>query len=53
MSSATSSGFLASHASILAFLAVGVGFLAFNLIFWWIIRPSRFSEEKLTTYECG
>jgi NADH:ubiquinone oxidoreductase subunit 3 (subunit A) len=20
---------------------------------WWVIRPSRFSEEKLTTYECG
>ena len=53
MSSATSSGFLASHASILAFLAVAVGFLAFNLILWWVIRPSRFSEEKLTTYECG
>src|SRR5215467_7267653 len=48
-----SSGFLTAHSSILAFLAVAVGFLAFNLIVWWVIRPSRFSEEKLTTYECG
>ncbi|MCG6924844.1 MAG: NADH-quinone oxidoreductase subunit A [Acidobacteria bacterium] len=23
------------------------------LLFWWVLRPSRFSEEKLTTYECG
>ena len=32
---------------------VAVGFLVVNLIVWKIIRPSRFSEEKLTTYECG
>jgi NADH:ubiquinone oxidoreductase subunit 3 (subunit A) len=24
-----------------------------NLLVWWLIRPRRFSEEKLTTYECG
>jgi NADH:ubiquinone oxidoreductase subunit 3 (subunit A) len=30
-----------------------VGLLAFTLVLWWVIRPSRFSEEKLTTYECG
>ena len=48
-----SSGFLTAHASVLAFLAVAVGFLAVNLLIWWAIRPSRFSEEKLTTYECG
>ena len=46
-------GFLASHSAILTFLVVVVGFLAFNLILWWAIRPGRFSEEKLTTYECG
>ena len=45
--------FLTAHAGILGFLAVATGFLAFNLIFWWVIRPSRYSEEKLTTYECG
>jgi len=50
---ATSGDFLASYSSVLAFLVVGVGFLAVNLILWWVIRPSRFSEEKLTTYECG
>ena len=46
-------GFLANHSAILVFILVAVGFLAFNLIVWWLIRPSRFSEEKLTTYECG
>ena len=45
--------FLPAHASILVFLVVGIGFLAVNLVLWRIIRPSRFSEEKLTTYECG
>jgi len=48
-----SSTFLTTHAAILVFLVVGVAFLAVNLLAWWIIRPSRFSEEKLTTYECG
>ena len=50
---APSGSFLTTHASILVFLLAGVGFLAFNLVLWRIIRPSRFSEEKLTTYECG
>jgi NADH-quinone oxidoreductase subunit A len=45
--------FLAEHSAILVFMAVAVGFLATNLILWWALRPSRFSEEKLTTYECG
>jgi NADH-quinone oxidoreductase subunit A len=48
-----SSGFLTSHAAILAFLVVGAGFVTVNLILWKVLRPSRFSEEKLTTYECG
>ena len=48
-----SSGFLTSHAAILAFLVVAVGFLAVNLLLWKVLRPSRFSEEKLTTYERG
>jgi NADH:ubiquinone oxidoreductase subunit 3 (subunit A) len=48
-----SSTFLTQHSSILAFLAVGVAFLVVNLILWKVLRPSRFSEEKLTTYECG
>jgi len=50
---APTSSFLAGHAAIAVFLAVAVGFLVVNLIVWKIIRPSRFSEEKLTTYECG
>ena len=52
-SAVPSSDFLAAHSSILVFLLVIVGFLAFNLVLWWAIRPSRYSEEKLTTYECG
>jgi NADH-quinone oxidoreductase subunit A len=48
-----STDFLASYSSVLAFVVVAVGFLAVNLLVWWVIRPSRFSEEKLTTYECG
>ena len=48
-----SAGYLTSHAAIQSFLVVAVGFLVVNLIVWKILRPSRFSEEKLTTYECG
>jgi NADH-quinone oxidoreductase subunit A len=47
------SSYLAAHFSILLFAFLAAGFMAFNLVFWWIIRPSRPSEEKLTTYECG
>ena len=50
---APTSAFLASHAAVLIFVAVAVGFLVVNLLVWKLIRPSRFSEEKLTTYECG
>ena len=48
-----SASFLTTHAGILVFLVMGIGFLVMNLVIWRIIRPSRFSEEKLTTYECG
>ena len=48
-----SSGFLTSHSAILIFLLVSIGFLAVNFLLWKVIRPSRYSEEKLTTYECG
>jgi NADH-quinone oxidoreductase subunit A len=47
------SDFLTAHSAILAFLVVAVAFLVVNLLVWWVIRPHRFSEEKLTTYECG
>ena len=45
--------FLSAHAAIGVFVAVAVGFLVVNLLVWKVIRPSRYSEEKLTTYECG
>jgi NAD(P)H-quinone oxidoreductase subunit 3 len=50
---APTSDFLTAHASILVFLGAIVGILLFTLLLWWAIRPSRFSAEKLTTYECG
>jgi NADH-quinone oxidoreductase subunit A len=53
MPGAPSSSFLATYSSVLAFLFVGIAFVVVNLIAWKILRPSRFSEEKLTTYECG
>ena len=53
MPTAPTSDFLVGYSSVLTFLAVIVGFLAVNLVVWWLIRPARFSEEKLTTYECG
>jgi NADH-quinone oxidoreductase subunit A len=48
-----SSEFLTAYAAVLAFLVVAVAFLVVNLLVWKLIRPSRPSEEKLTTYECG
>ena len=50
---APSSSYLGAYAAIAVFVAVAVGFLVVNLLVWKVIRPSRFSEEKLTTYECG
>ena len=47
------SDFLTAHAAILVFLAAIVGILVFTLLLWKVLRPSRFSEEKLTIYECG
>jgi len=45
--------FLTAYAAILVFLVAIVGLLLFVLVLWRVLRPSRFSEEKLTTYECG
>jgi NADH-quinone oxidoreductase subunit A len=45
--------FLTAHAAILVFLATVIGLLVFILVLWKVLRPERFSEEKLTTYECG
>jgi len=50
---APSASFLAGQSAILVFILLGIAFLAVNLVVWSIIRPSRFSKEKLTTYECG
>ena len=50
---APGSSYLGAYAAIAVFVAVAVGFLVVNLLVWKVIRPSRFSEEKLTTYECG
>jgi NADH:ubiquinone oxidoreductase subunit 3 (subunit A) len=47
------SDFLTAYAAVLVFLGTIVGILVVTLLAWKVIRPSRFSEEKLTTYECG
>src|SRR4026208_841539 len=48
-----SSGFLTAYPAVLAFLVGAIALLVGDLLVWKVIRPSRFSEEKLTTYECG
>ncbi len=48
-----SADFLTAYGSILWFLIAIVGCLVFALVLWKVLRPERFSEEKLTTYECG
>jgi NADH:ubiquinone oxidoreductase subunit 3 (subunit A) len=53
MTTPPSADFLTNHAGILAFLVVGVGFIAMMYAAWWAIRPYRRSDEKITTYECG
>jgi NADH-quinone oxidoreductase subunit A len=40
-------------ATILVFVAVGIGFLAFNLLVGRLVRPDRPSPEKGDIYECG
>jgi NADH-quinone oxidoreductase subunit A len=48
-----SADFLTQHASVLFFLLTIVGLMAVVFVLWWAIRPSRQSDEKVTTYECG
>ncbi|MFN8009560.1 MAG: NADH-quinone oxidoreductase subunit A [Terriglobia bacterium] len=40
-------------ASVLVFLTVAVLFLGVSLILSSLIRPSKYSAEKLLPYECG
>jgi NADH-quinone oxidoreductase subunit A len=44
---------LLQFANVLVFLAVGVLFLSVSLLLSSLIRPSKYSEEKLIPYECG
>jgi NADH-quinone oxidoreductase subunit A len=44
---------LLQFANVLVFLGVGVLFLSVSLLLSSLIRPSKFSEEKLIPYECG
>jgi len=53
MSSPPTADFLTAHAAILVFLVTVLALLLFILVLWKVLRPERFSEEKLTTYECG
>jgi NADH-quinone oxidoreductase subunit A len=38
---------------LLVFVAVGIGFLATNLLVGKLVRPNRPDEKKLEIYECG
>ena len=40
-------------ANVIVFLGVGVLFLAVSLLLSSLVRPSKYSEEKLIPYECG
>lgn len=42
-----------NFANVLVFFGVGVLFLGVNLLLSRLIRPSKYSAEKLTSYECG
>jgi NADH-quinone oxidoreductase subunit A len=44
---------LRDYANVLLFLSLGCIFVLFNLLMAWVVRPSRPTPEKLTTYECG
>ena len=44
---------LLQYANVLVFLGVGVLFLSVSLLMSSLIRPSKYSEEKLIPYECG
>jgi NADH-quinone oxidoreductase subunit A len=48
-----SADFLTQHASVLGVLLTLVGLMVVVFILWWVLRPVRQSDEKVTTYECG
>ena len=50
---ALSADTLTAHSAVLIYFLAVLVFAAGGLVFWWLIRPQRASEEKLTTYECG
>jgi NADH-quinone oxidoreductase subunit A len=47
------SNMVLQFANVLVFLAVGVLFLVFSLTLSSLIRPSKYSAEKMMPYECG
>src|SRR5512137_137974 len=51
--SALSADTLTAHSAVLIYLVAVLVFAVGGLVFWWLIRPQKASEEKLTTYECG
>jgi NADH-quinone oxidoreductase subunit A len=44
---------LLQFANVLVFLVVGVLFLLVSLVLSSLVRPSKYSAEKLMPYECG
>jgi NADH-quinone oxidoreductase subunit A len=44
---------LTEFGKIFIFILVGIGFVGIAIFMAYLIRPSRPTEEKKTTYECG
>ncbi|MBI5779807.1 MAG: NADH-quinone oxidoreductase subunit A [Planctomycetes bacterium] len=44
---------LFDFAAVLVFIALAVLCVFFTLVFSWVVRPSKPSSEKASTYECG
>ena len=44
---------LFDFAAVLVFIAISVLFIFFTLVFSWVVRPSKPSAAKASTYECG
>jgi NADH-quinone oxidoreductase subunit A len=44
---------LFDFAAVLVFIAISIFFIFGTLVFSWIVRPSKPSAAKSSTYECG
>lgn len=47
------SGLITDYTGVLIFLFIGIGFVTIMFSLSYVLRPSKPTPEKLTTYECG